>query len=397
MKRALNFFNKETYNVFSNFFKIAGKSFWQFFIPYVLSISSFGTYSLLQNISSVLVHTSNLGTRQIILRNHSQKTPLLQFTAHSSLLLILQLPLAAYIFNVSIGFTFLVGLIIFVTNLYNNYSAALRSLLLFKQIFFIELLGFFVFLVASLLLLKLKPSINHILLIEVFIFFTISLFLIFKYKVETANLNVSSKSFRDYLPSIYNVGFVVIADAVIWKFVPLYFLLKINNQQPNVAIFNLSLLLANAFILVPQSILETWTPGLSKELKANQWQNTLILNEKIKSYSKIFIVTICIALLATYVSVNTLYSKYLTWAYIMMVFIFIRIILTFSDFHVCVLYALKKEKLLFSPTIISSLVLIVSTYICYKDMGVKGVMMSFLLSKLVFGFLVFLYYKKAVR
>ncbi len=397
MKSLINKLNKETINLGSNFFKIAGKSFWQFFIPYVLSINFFGVYSLLQNISSVLIHTSNLGIRQIILRNYNEKAPLFHFNIHSLLLLALQLPLAAYLFNISIQLTLLIGLVIFTTNLYNNYSAALRSLLLFKKILFIELFGFLAFVISSILVLILKPSIAIILVIEVLIFSVIALLLIFEYKKNTSTLNVPSKSFSKYLHTIYNVGFVVLADAVIWKFVPLYFLLKIHDQQPNVAIFNLSLLLANAFVLVPQSILETWTPVLSNLLKTKNHENPIILKQKFKAYCRIFIITFCFALLITYIAFNSLYYKYFTWAYLIIIFIGFRIILSLSDFYVCVLYALKKEKLLFLPTIISSLVLIIFTYLSYNSIGINGVMISFIFSKFIFGILVYFNYQKVIR
>jgi len=388
----------ESYNLLSNLAKILGKSIWQMVIPFTLSLQAFNIYSLLQNITSVLIQTTNLGTRQVILRHHNEELPLLAFLLHSLLLLLLQIVVINFFFEITFFQNILIASLTLFTNSYFNYSARLKGLLNFKVSLFVEIIGLFFFSSAALFLLcGVTFSANLAMQLEILVLVIVSSYSIFSLKQLNDPSSFSFVGFAKFKSSIYRVGIISLSDTILWRFVPIYFLQKLsNNSLPYVGIFNLALLLGNAFVLIPQSLLESWIPSLAIEYVSNVNKFNLMLKRKYKQYYFSLALVTLIAILIISISLNSIYVKYEFWYYPILIFAILRIISSIADINVAILYAKHLERLLIIPSLIGAFSIVCSTIILSKHFGFNGIIAAYVISKFVFILAVLYNYKKSL-
>jgi O-antigen/teichoic acid export membrane protein len=388
----------ESYNLLSNLAKILGKSIWQMVIPFTLSLQAFNIYSLLQNITSVLIQTTNLGTRQVVLRHNSEEMPLMAFLMHSLLLLLLQIVAINFFFEITFFQNILISSLTLFTNSYFNYSARLKGLLDFKASFFVEIIGLLFFSSASLFLLSgVSFSTNLAMQLEILVLIIVSSYSIFRLKLLNDSSSFSFVGFDKFKSSIYRVGIISLSDTILWRFVPIYFLQKLStNSLPYIGIFNLALLLGNAFVLIPQSLLESWIPSIAMEYRNDKNKFHLILKEKYKKYYFTLALVILIAILIISVSLKTIYVKYEFWYYPILIFAILRIISSIADIKVAILYAKHLEKLLIMPSLIGALSIVFFTVMLSKNFGFYGIITAYVISKFVFILAVLFNYKKSL-
>jgi O-antigen/teichoic acid export membrane protein len=385
------------YNLFSNLAKIFGKSIWQMTIPFILSIKAFNTYSLLQNITSVLIQTTNLGSRQIVLRHNREELPLFAFLIHSLILLLIQITIINFFFVISIAQNLLICGLVFFTNAYFNYSARLKGLLKFKISLISEVLGLLLFILASLLLFSLNENPNWPMILEILVLVIISTYIIARLKLLKDLSVFNFRNFNGFTSAIYKVGIVNLSDTILWRFVPIYFLQKISDDNPNMGIFNLALLLGNAFVLVPQSLLEGWIPTWASRFRENKIDFNLFIKSYFKKYYITLLAVTSIAIIIISIALNTIYIKYANWFFPVIIFSVLRIISSISDINVAILYAQHLERLLIGPSLIGAFSIFVFSLVFSQKFGLEGVIAAYLLSKFVFVVSVIFNYKKALR
>ncbi|MFY7652321.1 MAG: hypothetical protein ACOVQE_06440 [Chitinophagaceae bacterium] len=370
----------EGYNLLANLFRIAGKSAWQVFIPYIQSIASFSFYSIVQNVYSVLIQTTNLGTKQVILRTATAKVPLLGFFMHALLVAIPQVLIAAFLFKLNLLYIGLVLNIVLLTNLYFNYLSRLKGLKLFKEGALVEFVGMVLFFVGVLFLFIWGGEVEKVLIIEGLMLAVVVAFLLYKLAKIDGNSLLTVKGLSAYFKGIYQVGLIGLIETICWRFIPIYYLTKLTNQEYSVGVFNLCLLLSNVFVLIPQSLLESWIPSIA----TLDWRNVATksrLQQLTKQYYQALFVITLLATAAVFIALNSIYIKYYSWLALIMIFTVARIILSFPDINNAVLYAKGKENLLLLPNIVSAFILWVTTFYAAKYYGLSGIFVAFLLSR----------------
>ncbi len=385
------------YNLFSNLSRILGKSIWQMTIPFILSIKAFNTYSLLQNITSVLIQTTNLGSRQIVLRHNREELPLFAFLIHSLILLLIQIIIINFFFDISISHNVLICGLVFFTNSYFNYSARLKGLLKFRISLFSEILGLFLFILSSLFLFSLSENPNWPMILEILVLVIISTYIIARLKLLKDISVFKFSNFNNFSSDIYKVVIVNLSDKILWRFVHIYFIQKINDDNPNMGIFNLALLLGNAFVLIPQSLLEGWIPIWASKFRDNKIEFNILIKSYFKKYYILLLAVTLIAILIISIALNTVYIKYSNWFFPVITFSILRIISSISDINVAILYAKHLERLLIGPSLIGAFSIFIFSLFFSQKFGLEGVIAAYLLSKLVFVVSVIINYKKALK
>ncbi len=381
------------YNLLANIVRIIGKSVWQMLIPFFLDIGAFAVYSLIQNIYSVLIQTTNLGTRQVILRASDHKLPLLGFLIHSLFIAIPQIVITSFFFEVSWLNTILISTVVLFTNIYINYVSRLKGLELFDKAAYAEILGLVLFLLGSVLLYFLRKNITEVLVIEVGFLILQCFFLQFFLSSINHNGTFSITGVSKYFKGIYQVGIIGLIETVVWRFIPIYFINQTSFKTQGLAIFNLSLLLSNVFILMPQSVIESWIPRIANLNLINKADFDEV--QKMKSrYHVILIAIVLLALLVITISLYSIYSKYYDWRFYVIFFSFFRVLFSFTDIYNAVIYAQKKEKVLILPNIFSAVLLCVGMRFVYEKYELFGIFACYLFVRFFLNFWVHFTYNK---
>jgi hypothetical protein len=399
IKSISKYFNQievgEAQNVFANICKILGKSIWSFFLPALLSIPSFSAYATLQYYSATLIPTCNLGTAQVILRNGKQSVPVLGFLLHTLLHIILQSILLSFIFNkLTNSEILLIALYTFSNICYTNFCARLKGLQLFKIALIVETFGLLLFIMGIATVYFINSIIIYTIVIEIIIFTLISIFSIFwLIKFDEKNI-FNFNGFRNFIKGIYNVGYMAILDSVLWKLAPLYFIALITNyknvEQP---VFLFMVLVGNAAVLIPQSIIESWIPQLAELHQTNLKAFIEYFKSKLKILKIVLVALIVLVFIGLLITLNTLYHKFFGWFWTIIIFVLLRILSSFFDLYSATLYATHNEKSLILPSTIGAISIVILSTIFYKLFGFNGVLLAYLCSKYILSIFTYTAFK----
>lgn len=382
--------NKSSFlNLIANIIKIAGKSIWQFALPALLSTVSFAQYGSIQYFSATLVPLSNLGSQHVIMRSGTSTVPFLAMLLHSLVLVLVEALIISIVFN----FTFLSTLLLFTfgfsTILYNNLAARIKSLKLFKYSLFVECAAALAYVIGLVFILKYPHYFTQIVIIEIIVFlFAVLIALVILIKVKDDSL-MSFRGFKNYYKAIYNIGINVVMDTLVWRLVPIYFIHLLPDFKEQESVFYFSLLLGNAFVLVPSSIIESWIPEIANEYIVKRELFRSFFKKKLKIFNLFFFSFLGISTLILVLVLNTVYIKFYNWRFIIMSFVALRIISSCFDLHSATLYATKNERKLISPSIISAIVLCLSSTILFSQFQFLGILAAYIISRMLLSYMTY--------
>ena len=390
----VDFRSNEITNSASNIVKILGRSLWSLFLPSLLSVSDFSFYGSIQYYGSTLISSSNLGTQQVIFRSSNQKIPFLSFIIHSFTLVTLQcLLLKIFFSNTSLHIIIYSLLFTFFTICYYNITTLLKSHRQFKITLNAEIYAalFFIF---SILVLLFFPSLRpKAVLLELGVYAVTILFCIFRFHKFDCETLLKTKGFLFYARSIYKVGYMTILDGILWKLIPIYF---INQKCTNIekAVYLLTILIGNAATLIPLSFVESWTSEFADTYRKSMDNFLTIFSTKKKKIGYTILILIPISVLGLSILMNTLYVKYISFLWVIILFVPLRIIVSFFDVHSAALYATHNENKLILPSTSGALILIILSLFFSLHFGLVGILASYIISKFCMGLLTYRAFSK---
>jgi O-antigen/teichoic acid export membrane protein len=179
------------------------------------------------------------------------------------------------------------------------------------------------------------------------------------------------------LPSVYSVGLLVLLDLLIWRRLEIYFLQASPDGLAGVAVFGLASQLAALFLLVPTAMVDAWSPALAVAFRGQGEGFAVMLRTNRRQYTRVFILICLVAVLATPVGVAVAFPKYLPWLWYLSAFVVIRVLCSVSGFYSAVLYATKRERLLYAPTLIGGTVGLLSNAVLTLRWGLPGAVVAY--------------------
>lgn len=386
-------------NTISNFIRVFSRALWSFIIPSKLSIIDYSAYSVIQNVISVLLQTSTLGLRQIVLRAGSKPIPIIGFVMHSILILIPQLLICKIFIDKNAEFYYYIFILTSLNAIYITLSTRLKALGKFGINLFIESITLGVYLILIVLVLVDFHSLNAVLFFEFVIYVILCVFLIYFVvkKDKIIYLINEYREFKKNFKSIYNIGLNNIIDTVLWRFVPLVFITRLEEGVVLFAVYNLSLQISNSVVLLPQSMLETWIPNFSKvysDFPLSDFKKEV--TAKSKKYNIILSLMSIVMTLAIIIALTTLYKKYYEWMSFIVFFSVLRVISSFADVYSASIYAVSKETKLFIPSMMGALSITLSMYFFTSWWGIWGAGYAFIFSRLILIYFTLKVYKKYI-
>jgi len=391
-------------NVASSAIRTLAKSLWGLFVPFVLPITGFGAYSLLETTVIAVTQLSVLGAPQTILREPRRRLPILGLLLHAFLLAsitISSLALSAQQGKYFYGLVW-VATIVSVTRLILN--ARVKARFLFSLVLRAELIGALALGVSMLLLTVLLGTCGRgcldyslIIITEVLITLATLIFLLTYGKDWISPSELTLRGTSRLLPSIYSVGILVVFDIIIWKRIEVYFLEASHDGLVAVAVFNLSMQIANLFLLLISSTIEAWYPSLAYKFQEDIQEYKRILSQKRETYIKVYITFTIVGLLLSPLVVVILFHQYIPWLPYIYAFIATKLVCSYAGFYSSVLYASKKERWLYVPVICGSVIALLTNSTLTLRLGLPGAVVSYLATQFSVAISTLLAYHQATQ
>lgn len=389
--------NAETTNTLSNITKIIGRSLWSFFLPSILSIADFSFYGSIQYFGSTLISSSNLGTQQVIMRATDKKLPFLGFILHSLILIVIQCFFIKLFFkNTSLIIIFYSFLFTFFTICYSNLTFLLKNYRSFQNTLYIEIFGTSLFGISIIILYFFPSTRSNSISIELGVYLLVIFFSIFKFiKLDPSTL-LRKKGFKRYIKSIYKVGYIAILDGILWKLVPIYFINQLCTNTEK-AVYLLTILIGNAATLIPLSFIESWIREFADTYRKNADEFLVIFANKRKKIGYTILIIIPIAVFGLSFLMNTLYIKYISFLWVIIIFVPLRIIVSFFDIYSVAIYATHNENKLIVPATLGALVLVILSFSCSNYYGLVGVLAAYIISKFFVALLTYKAFRNSFK
>jgi O-antigen/teichoic acid export membrane protein len=282
------------------------------------------------------------------------------------------------------------------TIFYSNLSTLFKSRRQFKSTLYAEIYAA-IFFILSLFILFFFPAFRaKAIQIELAVYSLTILFLIYKfYKFDYETL-FKINGFFSYAKSIYKVGYMAILDGILWKLIPIYFI----NQKCTIiekAVYLLIVLIGNAATLIPISFIESWTSEFADTYQKNVDNFLDIFSDKKKKIKYTILIIVPISVLGLSILMNTLYAKYISFLWLIILFVPLRISVSFFDIHSAALYATHNENKLILPSTLGALALTILSFFFSLHFGLSGILAAYIISKYCMALFTYRAFNKSFR
>lgn len=369
--------------------RTVSRSLWGMFVPAVLPIAGYGTYSLLQTTAAVMSQIGILGTPQTLLRQPRRKFPIAGLFLHSVLIACLLLPLLLLRGGVTDGSYDLLVVAMAVTLIgYGIVVARAKSANAFAAVFRAEAIGGLALLAAlgGLLLLGRRgggrgASYATVATLEILVTLVVVLVLVVPPSTRITRQELRVAGARVLLPSVYSVGLLVLLDLVIFRRLEMYFLEASPDGLQGVAVFGLGAQLAGLFLLFPAAILEAWMPGLATSF-AGAWSafDAHFASNR-RAYRRAFALVVAGSILGPPLLVRMLFTRYMPWVWYIGAFTAIRVVCGYAGLYSSALYVTRGERWLYLPGLLGAVVGIGSNWLFTIPWGIRGAVAAFALTQ----------------
>jgi O-antigen/teichoic acid export membrane protein len=380
-------------NSISSLTRSFGKMVWGFAIPSLLSITDFGIYSLYQVTIGIFSQISLLGTPQVIMRESRQKLPLLGLFLQSLLIMIISIAIFI-IFPNSLSIKPFLTLIIIAITISNSYiilTAWTKSNLHFGAILLGEVVNtiFILSSLAILLILKEKKSyeifFTTFLIIEIIGNLIVCIAIVITQYKSLFKIIHTTGSIH-FLPQIFSVGLLVLLDIVLYRKVEVYFLARSPSGIEGVAVFNVALIIANASLVLPGSVIEAWYPEFAHLYTENMQQFGIMVIRCVKRFTIYYFIYVVVIMTCLTVGLPKIYPEYAPWLGSILILVLTRIVFGYTGLFSSILYATKRERLLYLPGLFSAIITLVTNSLLTIHYGLNGAVVAFIINQIFITF-----------
>jgi hypothetical protein len=365
------------------------RSVWGIFVPAVLPIAGYGTYSLLQTTAAVMSQVGILGTPQTLLRQPGRKLPIAGLFVHDVLIACLLLPLVLLRGGVTDRRydVLVVGMAVTLIG-YGIVVARAKAASAFAAVFAAEAVGGLALLAAlgGLLLAGNGGRVRDtsyvtVATLEIIVTVVVVVALVVPRKTRITREELRFTGTRTVLPSVYSVGFLVLLDLVIFRRLEMYFLQASPDGLQGVAVFGLGAQLAGLLLLFPTAILEAWMPGLATSF-ASAWpafDGHFATNRR--AYRRAFALVVAASIIGPPLLVRALFARYMPWVWYIGAFTAIRVVCGYAGLYSSALYVTRGERWLYLPGLLGAVVGIVFNWLFTIRWGIRGAVVAFALTQ----------------
>jgi len=376
-------------NVVSSGVRAATRAVWSLFVPYLLSIDAYGFYAVFQTTGLAVAQASILGTPQIILREPNRELPMAGFFLHSVGIAALVLLIMGFtVAHHDWMFYTLVALSCISVILYMQLTMRAKSHFQFGRVLRSESTGTAVFGTAILLIALMasffgKSWLDYRIMgaVEILATGAIVAALLLGPGGRLTHRERGVREVREYLPSVYSVGVVVLFDVVIFRRLEVYFLQESPAGLQGVAVFGLSAQIFNMVLLVPSAMIEAWGPTFARSFRSGPSEFAQTVQQKLGKYRKLYVLIILGTLVLTPLLTATLFRKYQAWTWYITAFVLTRVVCSYAGFHSATLYSSRRERLLYGPAFAGAAISIASNVLLTLRWGVPGAVVAYALTQ----------------
>lgn len=369
-------------NVVASGIRVGAKSIWGLALPLLLTVDQYGYYSLVIATAAIIIQVSVLGAPQVIMRSQDN-VPLPALVLHSFLIAVAGFMGIKIFTPYQDGYILLAAMVLALVS-YQIISALVKKMMMFYIIMISEFAGAAVLFFSLIYIWFTRDnsallSWPNLVLVEIIsaalMVFVLLLFL------YTCKLSVSKGVFiKNYFPAIYSIGLISFIDIFVWKRMEVYFLQASPSGIEGVAVFSLALMIYNAFIFIPNSVVEAWYPSIASQYISAVEDFHIFIKEKIKKFAKIYFLFCVLSFPAIILFLRLMFHSYLQWSSYILILAGAALFFGFECFCSSVLYSTGHEKELYFPAVSGAAVALVLNATITVRYGLNGVIFAYIIT-----------------
>ena len=338
----------EILNTGSNLVRVGVRAAWGIVLPGILAIEEFGAYTLLLGAAQIASTVALLGSTNAALSGTIPLRPLLLHTLVLGAVLAAGLALLAP----DPGTTYLI-VAVQVLSLHTLLSAWARGRGRFGALLTSYLIGYLGFAAAAVATISLLPRLTAIdalwLELAAPVIALAALLVLARPKRSEAQPAPAPMRWKQVLIPVYGIGGLVLIDIIIWRRIEIFFLQASPSGTEGVAVFGLAIQLAMTALLLPAAVLEAWYPDFAAAWGRADFEE--LLRRRLRHYRLLYGFVALGALVAFALAIPVVYDDYARWTGLIVLLIALRLGAGYFGFHSTVLYATRRELVLYAPVI----------------------------------------------
>ncbi|MFX4262552.1 lipopolysaccharide biosynthesis protein [Pelotomaculum propionicicum] len=368
-------------NVVASGIRVGSKSIWGLALPLLLAVDQYGYYSLVIATAGIIVQVSVLGAPQVIMRSQDN-VPLPALVLHSFLIAAAGFIVIKIFTKYQDGYILLIAMVAALAS-YQIVSALVKKVMMFYIIMISEFAGAAVLFFSLIYIWFTRDnsalSWPNLVLIEIIsAAFMVFVLLIFFY---TCKISISKDIFiKNYFPAIYSIGLISFIDIFVWKRMEIYFLQASPSGIEGVAVFSLALMIYNAFIFIPNSVVEAWYPSIAAQYISAAESFHIYIKEKIKKFAKIYSLFCVLSFPVIVLLLRLMFNSYLQWSGYILILVGAALFFGCECFCSSVLYSTGHEKELYFPAVSGAAVALVLNATITVRYGLNGVIFAYIIT-----------------
>jgi O-antigen/teichoic acid export membrane protein len=193
-------------------------------------------------------------------------------------------------------------------------------------------------------------------------------------------LSRKNRNICTMMREIYEIGFFVLIDAILWRRIELFFLERILGLTA-AGVFAFGLQLGDIAWLPIGAILEVWYSKMSETYsrRRDEWKNEWL--RKINRFRVIIIFIIFLSVTVVLILLRSpMLKHYSSHTTIILCLVLTRIILNYSGIHSTALYATANQRKLYFPIIIASILKLLANWLLIPKLGLIGSIIAYIIS-----------------
>ena len=377
------FRSHEVANVLSRGLAATTRGLWGLLVPILLSVDQFGKYSILKTEAGLLGQLSLLGAPQVVLRRNMQIRSPSGLVIHSLGLL----TLGWFMWGALLqrGHSAVVYILAASQVAQAIGAAWIRRNGLFRRALVAEV-AFAALLASGAAAFVLwgasarTEAVWWLLRIEATIGMVVGLWLLSTRSGGGAFSGGERPAYSGILRETYEIGALVLTDAVLWRRVELFFV-EASHGATAAGVLALGLQLGDIACLPMAAIVEAWYPVFSEAWGKGmaEWKQEWV--RRLRVFRIVLILSIPMSLVgvATLIHMPPL-RRYWSWLLTILILVLTRVVFNYAGVYASALYATGHQRVLYFPTLTASAMTLVSNWILTPRFGLAGAVTARLIS-----------------
>lgn len=188
---------------------------------------------------------------------------------------------------------------------------------------------------------------------------------------------------REMLGAVYSVGALASLDILLWSRIEMYFLGASPDGLQGVAVFGLSIKLANILMLAPAATIEAWYPQIASAWCRGIEEYRVATATLGRKFAWLFMVLVGIALPTCLFIAWLMFGVYRDWFLYICAVVSIRVICGFAGYYSAILYSTGREVFLYLPVLLGGASALLLNWAFTTRYGLPGVVMAYAITQIL--------------